>query len=292
MLSACLVMFAAAAASAPVHAQEVIYESAEFVPSEEPLGPFIANGNNWQGVSFETTVARHITRIGAHIATEGIGDTTIFIAIFPLFSGLPPSPPNVADAVFVTTTMAPPDTAGDYRVETDLELPAGSWALIFGSGAAGAAGAVTFPADNHEIGSPAYVLNLAGEWVHRTTRNQRFFVESSPLACGDRIVSGDEACDDGNVSNRDDCLNSCEWAYCGDGFVKHDEACDDGNASNSDGCTNECTLRQVARSIGTQANGGGICHIQMSAPSPAPHPWLALVALTWLRRRRRCRAMD
>ncbi len=50
-----------------------------------------------------------------------------------------------------------------------------------------------------------------------------------------------EACDDGNASDTDDCLTTCQNASCGDGF-RHVgvEACDDGNASDADGCLADC----------------------------------------------------
>jgi hypothetical protein len=39
-----------------------------------------------------------------------------------------------------------------------------------------------------------------------------------------------EACDDGNRSDADACLNTCKPAVCGDGVLQEGvEACDDGN---------------------------------------------------------------
>jgi cysteine-rich repeat protein/predicted outer membrane repeat protein len=96
-------------------------------------------------------------------------------------------------------------------------------------------------------------------------------------SCGDGIVGGTEACDDGNADNSDGCLTTCQPATCGDGFLQVDvedcddgannsdsvpgacrttcklagcgdgvkdsnEACDDGNKSNSDGCLDTCKL--------------------------------------------------
>ena len=40
-----------------------------------------------------------------------------------------------------------------------------------------------------------------------------------PPACGDGILNPGEQCDDGNSSNKDDCLTACVGASCGDGFV-------------------------------------------------------------------------
>jgi MYXO-CTERM domain-containing protein len=61
--------------------------------------------------------------------------------------------------------------------------------------------------------------------------------------CGNGTVEGTEACDDGNTSNLDGCLNSCVVATCGDGYVwGGTEECDDSNASNTDGCLNSCVV--------------------------------------------------
>jgi cysteine-rich repeat protein len=60
--------------------------------------------------------------------------------------------------------------------------------------------------------------------------------------CGDGFQGPGEGCDDGNMSNADECTNVCTLASCGDGFVQPGEECDDDNAVNDDGCTNACTL--------------------------------------------------
>ena len=68
--------------------------------------------------------------------------------------------------------------------------------------------------------------------------------------CGDGIRQALEACDDGNGSDEDACLNNCQIARCGDGVVRSDlgidaegaEACDDGNINDRDACTNTCRL--------------------------------------------------
>ncbi|MCA9715018.1 MAG: DUF4215 domain-containing protein [Myxococcales bacterium] len=59
--------------------------------------------------------------------------------------------------------------------------------------------------------------------------------------CGNGIVEAGEECDDGNIDQHDDCLNSCMWAFCGDGKV-HDgvENCDDGNIRDDDSCPTTC----------------------------------------------------
>ncbi|UJR87191.1 DUF4215 domain-containing protein [Sandaracinus amylolyticus] len=55
--------------------------------------------------------------------------------------------------------------------------------------------------------------------------------------CGDAATNGPEQCDDGNASNTDACLTSCQLATCGDGQVRTgSEQCDDGNSSSTDAC--------------------------------------------------------
>ena len=74
--------------------------------------------------------------------------------------------------------------------------------------------------------------------------------------CGDGLLEGLEACDDGNTSSGDGCDASCMavengWAWsdgrrspcdevCGDGLLLGMEVCDDGNTSSGDGCNASC----------------------------------------------------
>jgi len=44
-----------------------------------------------------------------------------------------------------------------------------------------------------------------------------------PAFCGDGVVDGGEACDDGNNSDADDCLGDCTLASCADGHKNQDE---------------------------------------------------------------------
>src|SRR5690606_4872698 len=77
----------------------------------------------------------------------------------------------------------------------------------------------------------------------------------STVACGDRIVSGDETCDDGGTEDGDGCSATCTielpgWVcptpgepctpVCGDGLLLGDEQCDDGNLVPNDGCSELC----------------------------------------------------
>lgn len=84
---------------------------------------------------------------------------------------------------------------------------------------------------------------------------------SSEPVCGDGIVLGDEACDDGNYWSYDGCSSSCEiecgytcssdsgpsqcTAVCGDSMRRGLEECDDGNTDSGDGCSSECSVEDM-----------------------------------------------
>ncbi len=77
-----------------------------------------------------------------------------------------------------------------------------------------------------------------------------------PASCGNGILEGTEACDDGNTTPGDGCTADCkietDWAcptpnspcvstvVCGDGHISGDEKCDDHNTVDGDGCSADC----------------------------------------------------
>ncbi len=79
-----------------------------------------------------------------------------------------------------------------------------------------------------------------------------------PVVCGDGILGGAEACDDGNTTADDGCSATCtvETDYvclvpgkpcarigtCGDAMLKTGELCDDGNMASLDGCSETCQV--------------------------------------------------
>lgn len=72
--------------------------------------------------------------------------------------------------------------------------------------------------------------------------------------CGNTVVEAPEACDDGNVSNTDACLNTCILPTCGDTFIRTGfETCDDGNVLNGDGCSSVCATEAVCGNSITEA---------------------------------------
>ncbi len=78
--------------------------------------------------------------------------------------------------------------------------------------------------------------------------------------CGNGILEGGEACDDGNSQNNDGCSADCmtveddyvcetegelcrkvDVPECGNSILEGDEACDDGNTDDGDGCRADCS---------------------------------------------------
>lgn len=72
--------------------------------------------------------------------------------------------------------------------------------------------------------------------------------------CGDGVLDGGEACDDGNRESKDGCSPACQLeatcrgghcdVACGDGVVADAEACDDGNLDDGDGCSASCEVER------------------------------------------------
>ncbi len=79
--------------------------------------------------------------------------------------------------------------------------------------------------------------------------------------CGNGSVEGAEACDDGNSSNNDDCLNTCEANACGDDYVETGvESCDDGE-DNGEVCEAgyEDTCNYCNETCQYKTRSGGYC---------------------------------
>ncbi len=89
---------------------------------------------------------------------------------------------------------------------------------------------------------------------------------NAPL-CGNGVVEAGEQCDDGNNSNNDSCLNSCQSARCGDGFLNSNaEQCDDGNAIDGDGCSSTCEVENKSTPISALGLGRTTARARITLP--------------------------
>jgi cysteine-rich repeat protein len=96
---------------------------------------------------------------------------------------------------------------------------------------------------------------------------------SEPTTCGDGLIDGLEACDDGNATSGDGCDASCQleagWecsgaptvceATCGDGLVVGAEACDDGATTPGDGCDASCETEPGWTCAGAPSACSAVC---------------------------------
>src|ERR1044071_2267896 len=73
----------------------------------------------------------------------------------------------------------------------------------------------------------------------------------TPTSCGNGVMTTGELCDDGNLTDGDGCDSNCTPTGCGNGIMTAGEACDDGNTNSCDGCAADC-------SRGDDACGDGI----------------------------------
>ena len=82
---------------------------------------------------------------------------------------------------------------------------------------------------------------------------EQVVVRNVGTVCGNGLVEGSEACDDGNTENNDGCTSACVEAACGDAIRRIDaefeEACDDGNTIDTDACRNDCTVARCGDGV-------------------------------------------
>ncbi len=87
----------------------------------------------------------------------------------------------------------------------------------------------------------------------------RLFAAPSAV-CGNKKVETGEQCDDGNTSDADGCLSTCQRAACGDGILRVQvEECDDGNDREGDGCSKTC-MRCAEGDFSTYWHDLGHCY--------------------------------
>jgi len=93
------------------------------------------------------------------------------------------------------------------------------------------------------------------------------------VVCGDGVVGGSEACDDGATLAGDGCSDTCAletgWScagapsacapVCGDGLLAGDEACDDDGLDAGDGCSASCTVESGYGCTGAPSACATVC---------------------------------
>jgi hypothetical protein len=147
--------------AAPVSANaKLVLETATYTGVD--TGETIVQNGRFVGAAFTLSTAEQITSVGAEFG--GFPSGTIFAAIVPLASqtSLPSFlASDIADNAIADVVFSVPQqpNAGpiDYSVALSATLSAGSYAVVFGSGAFGADGFAGLGEENDVVGSPNWM---------------------------------------------------------------------------------------------------------------------------------------
>jgi cysteine-rich repeat protein len=84
----------------------------------------------------------------------------------------------------------------------------------------------------------------SGDTSTGSTTDEPASSTGAAAVCGDGVVEGDEACDDGDDDETNECTTACKPWLCGDGFLQpgKQETCDDGGKEPGDGCNENCQV--------------------------------------------------
>lgn len=147
--------------AAPMSASaKLVLETAAYTGDD--TGEYIVQDGRSIGAAFTLGSTEQITSVGAQFG--GFPGGTIFAAIVPLASqtSLPSflSSDIAANAIADVVFSVPMAVAIDYSVPLNVTLSAGSYAVIFGSGAFGAEGFAGLGYLNDVVGSPNWMSTL------------------------------------------------------------------------------------------------------------------------------------
>ncbi len=151
--------------AAPVSASaKLVLETATYTGVD--TGETIVQDGRFVGAAFTLGAPEQIASVGAQFG--GFPSGTIFAAIVSLASqtSLPSflasdiAANAIADVVFSVPQQGPEGGPIDYNAPLSVSLPAGSYAVVFGSGAFGADGFAGLGEDNNAVGSPNWISTL------------------------------------------------------------------------------------------------------------------------------------
>ncbi len=161
----------------PLAAQAAtILQTATAIPGD--IGDYIATAFNQRviGADFTLTHDSHITSVG--FGSGRFGGGTIFGAIVPVdpTTGFPiASFDNLASTALGFTLINELPTAGDVSGLLSLDLVAGTYGVVFGSGQFGATGVGAFTFST-AIGNPAMFESFFGSAFANRSDDVRLFV--------------------------------------------------------------------------------------------------------------------
>jgi hypothetical protein len=181
--AACLMGLAAAAAPDAANAG-IIFSTADYTGVD--TGEYVVSDDRYFGVAFTLDKTTEITGIGGQFG--GFPSGTIFGAIVSLASAtsLPSFAPSEIEANSLAhVVFAAPSETTDLTEKLDITLGAGSYAVVFGSGAFGADGWGGLGDQNDSIGSPSFFTYLSwngNSWATASMDGVRITVSGVPEA--------------------------------------------------------------------------------------------------------------
>jgi hypothetical protein len=181
LAAACLMSLAAGAVATSADAK-TIFETATFTGVD--TGEYIVEDTRYFGVAFTLDKTTEITGIGGQFG--GFPSGTIFGAIvsLPSATSLPDFAPSTIEANSLAHVVfaAPSDTT-DLTEKVDVTLSAGTYGVVFGSGAFKAKGWGGLGDGNNSVGSPNFFTFFDGDaWEAASMDGARITISGVPEA--------------------------------------------------------------------------------------------------------------
>jgi hypothetical protein len=178
---ACLISLAAGAVATSADAK-TIFETATFTGAD--TGEYIVSDSRYFGVAFTLDKTTEITGLGGQFG--GFPGGTIFGAIvsLPSATAFPDFTPSTIEANSLAhVVFAAPSATTDVTEKVDVTLGAGSYGIVFGSGAFGAEGFGGLGDGNNSVGSPNFFTYFqfdADAWEGASLDGARITLSAAP----------------------------------------------------------------------------------------------------------------
>jgi len=176
----------AAVAAAPAHADTLLQPAT--LGATGQTGGLLIDSSEYLAARFQTSQAFTLTTVQIHVDHSGgaEGNGLVFAAIVPLtdLSAFPNAgnPALIADDnPLEVHTFTTPTLSSVVTIPFSSSLPAGTYALLFGSGEFGATGSGAAPVNNTDIGTPSYFFrNSSNTFINGVFSNVFFAVNGTP----------------------------------------------------------------------------------------------------------------
>jgi hypothetical protein len=165
---------------------DIVLESATLGPTgvAGSFGGYTVANFQYIGARFHAAQPIQVDHVGGVLGNFNFNDTQLlFAAIVPIgpgSHGLPAGTP-LSMQPLAETTFVPPYLTADLSMPLSVSLPAGDFALIFGSGHFGASGTGSMPTTNSNTAQASFFF---GSFPNQATS----FWEEDSIASGMRFV--------------------------------------------------------------------------------------------------------